>query len=1066
MRRGARIAAALLRGAAAGLALTAGANGVIGLGTAPALAAVKAAPAETGAKNVVPVRVGRHEGFNRVVFDWPLAIDYGVLRKGRTITIRFRRAARIDMTRLSRSASPLIVGAEVDEGPNWTLVKFKVAEGVRIRHFRFGSGVVLDLLEPRRTAADASGKKPEAAQPTGENAAKKPPQNAKLTPKPQRSRALVGNAGTPAGNKRVTAARKNSRVLSAPRKRARSAVSEPRRLSTNGKHRTQGPVSKIPVSLSLQAKAAVLRFHWEAPVGAAVFMRGGYLWVVFDREAGMAFDGWPKKDRKRSKWPKRRRAAIPLWAKRLGKAKASRMPGSSIFRMSVPTGIFPRVTKEGLTWVVTLDEQITTPVAGIPIEPYFAPAGGARLHLAVNDAGAAVAIPDPAAGDRVWVIPVTKSGKGIGVGRSFAEVELLATAQGIAGRALSDAVKFQTQRQGVEITAPGGLRLSGTNVPGALAPAARGKQTRGAIAGQSWLFEFEKLYQIDGDAFAAMKHKFLEAAYKAQPTEQGRARLRLAQLHFANSRYADVIGILRVIEADEPTFVNDPVFRALRGASYFSLADLKRARRDLFHNSLDPYNEISLWRGAVDAVDGKWVKALRHFSRSDYIIRSYPRRLRIDLGLLAAETAWQGGDVVLTKYHLATVDALKPGRSFAPRLQFLRGHLLAKTLYPEDAVEYWNRAMEGADPKIRVRAALAKTEILLKHGKIDLKKAAEELEKLRYVWRGDRLEFEVLTRLGRAYLDTGDFKNGLLTLRDAARYYPKFPETDGVVKRMRKAFVKLYVGGRADKLPPLVSLALYDEFRELTPPGKVGNDLIAKLARRLVGVDLLDRSAILLKHLVDERLTGTERLEAANQLGLVYLLDRKPDQALATLSGELPADIAPKVTLSRRLLRARALGELARYKEALTLLKSDKSRDAELLRAEIYWRLKTWGEAAKAYGSLVDIDGSKQIGFSDTRQRYVLNLVISLALSEDARGLDSVRKRFAARMAKTRYRDAFNLVSGHSGPVPSSYWLITQKVAEVDLFRTFMKSYREKLLPAPGKPKRRAANVAVAPSSG
>ena len=217
---------------------------------------------------------------------------------------------------------------------------------------------------------------------------------------------------------------------------------------------------------------------------------------------------------------------------------------------------------------------------------------------------------------------------------------------------------------------------------------------------------------------------------------------------------------------------------------------------------------------------------------------------------------------------------------------------------------------------------------------------------------------------------------------------------------------------------------------------------------------------------MDTRLTGTERLEAANQLGLVYLLDRKPDQALATLSGELPADIAPKVTLSRRLLRARALGELARYKEALTLLKSDKSRDAELLRAEIYWRLKTWGEAAKAYGSLVDIDGSKQIGFSDTRQRYVLNLVISLALSQDARGLDSVRKRFAARMAKTRYRDAFNLVSGHSGPVPSSYWLITQKVAEVDLFRTFMKSYREKLLPAPGKPKRRAANVAVAPSSG
>jgi hypothetical protein len=75
-------------------------------------------------------------------------------------------------------------------------------------------------------------------------------------------------------------------------------------------------------------------------------------------------------------------------------------------------------------------------------------------------------------------------------------------------------------------------------------------------------------------------------------------------------------------------------------------------------------------------------------------------------------------------------------------------------------------------------------------------------------------------------------------------------------------------------------------------------------------------------------------------------------------------------------------------------------------------------------------------------------------------------------MDKTRYREAFNLVSGHSGPVPSSYWLITQKVAEVDLFRTFMKSYREKLLPVPGKPKgpgktkRRAENAAPAPTNG
>ena len=206
-------------------------------------------------------------------------------------------------------------------------------------------------------------------------------------------------------------------------------------------------------------------------------------------------------------------------------------------------------------------------------------------------------------------------------GLYFAEVELLATAQGIAGRALGDSVKFRTRRQGVDVTAPGGLSLSGTNVSGPRAPTARAKQAKRRGAGQSWLFEIDKLHQANGDTFAAMKHRFLEAAYKATPAEQSRARLRLAQLHFANSRYADVIGILSVVESDEPKFVNDPVFRALRGASYFTLGAQKFARRDLFHNSLDPYNEISLWRGAVDTVDGKWVEALRYFSRSEDIVR-------------------------------------------------------------------------------------------------------------------------------------------------------------------------------------------------------------------------------------------------------------------------------------------------------------------------------------------------------------------------------------------------------------------------------------------------------------
>jgi tetratricopeptide (TPR) repeat protein len=1038
-------------------------------GQAEAAQGLKGGPETTGAS--VPVRLGTHGGFTRVVFDWQTAIDYGVEQKGGTITIRFRRAARLDLGSLTAGDSPAIVRAEVKGGGNDTVVKIETRAGTRVRHFRSGTGIVLDMLDPGQ-AADADRGTPLASQPAAKASPEiaanavtgdiKPAGSPRIPAAPKKPRSLAAKPQAAAETPRAAGSAPSGKTGPAPpeaeNQAAPKALKAPERASPPGPRplvageveNAARPADGIAVALSLQPREPMIRFHWEARVGAAVFIRGGHLWAVFDRRSGMVFEGWEKRRAKRERRAGQPQAAIPPWAAGLGEPGVSQVSGHTVFRMRLPRGIVPRVAKEDETWVVTLDQEIAPPVAGIAVTPHFSPVAGARLSLSVAEAGQASAIRDPEAGDLVWVVPVREPGKGIGLSRTFVDVELFATAQGIAGRAMRDGVVFNSLRQGVEITAPGGLSLSGTNASGPVGGASGSPSGRNAAERRSWLFEIAKMHQPDAAAFARANHRLLEAAYKAAPANQSRARLRLAQLYFAHSRFSDAAGILQVIEADEPEFVDDPVFRALRGASYFFRGDLKRAHRDLFHANLDPYSEISLWRGAVEAADHNWAAASRLFARTETIIGVYPRHLRIRFGLLAAETALHVGDIALAKYHLETVRALKPGRSFRPRIDFLQGQLYALTLDPEGAVESWTRAAAGPDPKYRVQALLARTQMLLKLQKIGLQDASKELEKLRYMWRGDELEFRVLKQLGEAYLRAGDFKRGLPALRDAVRYYPKHPEADGVIDHMRAAFVKLYVGGKADELRPLVSLALYDEFRELTPPGKVGSDLIAKLARRLVGVDLLDRSARLLKHLVDERLTGTERLEAANQLGLVYLLDRKPDMALATLGGDLPADLAPKIAVTRRHLRARALAELVRFKEALALLSGDKTRNAELLRAEINWRLKDWAAAANAYQALVGLTPAKDAAVSDTRHRYVLSLAISLALSGDVQRLDAVRGTHAEEMAKSRYREAFNLVSGHSGPVPSDYKVITRKVAEVDLFQTFMKTYREKLLRAPG----------------
>ena len=89
-------------------------------------------------------------------------------------------------------------------------------------------------------------------------------------------------------------------------------------------------------------------------------------------------------------------------------------------------------------------------------------------------------------------------------------------------------------------------------------------------------------------------------------------------------------------------------------------------------------------------------------------------------------------------------------------------------------------------------------------------------------------------------------------------------------------------------MPPIEALGLFYDFRELTPIGRRGDEMIRRLADRLVSVDLLDQAAELLQHQVDHRLQGGARAQVATRLAVVYLMNRKPDRALATLQRPVP----------------------------------------------------------------------------------------------------------------------------------------------------------------------------------
>lgn len=125
------------------------------------------------------VRVGRHPGFARLVFDWLDPVDYSVARSGQNVSMRFEQSAVIDTAALEAAfpGTGITAVSSRRDGRN-LMFNLTVPATSFIRHFRDGAKIVLDvqqeggdfggMVTTAAPASDASGPMVQAISPTGE----------------------------------------------------------------------------------------------------------------------------------------------------------------------------------------------------------------------------------------------------------------------------------------------------------------------------------------------------------------------------------------------------------------------------------------------------------------------------------------------------------------------------------------------------------------------------------------------------------------------------------------------------------------------------------------------------------------------------------------------------------------------------------------------------------------------------------------------------------------------------------------------------------------------------------
>jgi hypothetical protein len=337
---------------------------------------------------------------------------------------------------------------------------------------------------------------------------------------------------------------------------------------------------------------------------------------------------------------------------------------------------------------------------------------------------------------------------------------------------------------------------------------------------------------------------------------------------------------------------------------------------------------------------------------------------------------------------------------------------------------------------------MALADLSVKLGKVDEKTAIESLERLRYDWRGDTLELEALAELGRHYLADHHYREGLSIMHAAVSYFPKEEGTRALSDDMGNAFRGLFLEGGADAMSPIEALALFYDFRELTPLGSDGDDMVRRLAERLVLVDLLPQAEDLLQHQVDQRLQGAARAQVASRLATIYLMDHKPEEALRNIRATRQAQLPEWLDSERRLLEARSLMDLKQYDFALEVLLNDTTPAAERIRSDVYWGAGNWGAAAEHIEQVLADRWRNTTPLDRDERLNVMRASICYLFSKDDFGLSSLRERYLDKMKGTPDAAAFELVTAKPDSSSADVGELAKRIASADTLDAFMKAFK------------------------
>ncbi|MEQ1782864.1 MAG: hypothetical protein ABMA14_15980 [Hyphomonadaceae bacterium] len=933
------------------------------------------------------VRGSQSGDSSRIAFYWDKKTSYKVVSQtDGVMKIQFPKRAKPDLAYLHITPPANLADFQGENSDKGYVVTITSKDQLPIKAMLEGDTLVVDISKPLPAEAPA------------EKGADKP----KVTPAPAPKPAKPGDAKP-----------EDSAIMLTPPPAAADAIGGAERVTSMVKSWTDpAPRNGVVIVKAAPLPNGVeMSFPFAAPAPAAVFARGTVAWAVFAANADLKLDP----------------ASLPTGYR----ARTFRVRNATILRLETPKGLSVSAKMDESTWALKIAPTADKPERFVKADRKAGEDGRARIEAMLIGASGIVWFEDPVIGDQLAAAVSYGPSTASATPRDFVEASLLVTAHGLAIVPKSDDVRITLEGERVVVS----MASSAQTAP----EAPLGDLTVAKNATNPAFIDFAAWGAARGDQYVKQLDALEGQAADIEPSTPagGDAALNLARFHIGHGQAQEALGVLRAAVAARPELEQDPSFVGMRGAASYMSGRLKDAENDLSRGALRADPSASLWRAMVAAGNGEWERAIEFFRAAERQIYLYPSVHGAEFSVVWAEAALRANDFD-TARRQANLAVTNGEREVKERGQLVLANLSVTIDGPAAAWPELDRLSKVALEPIAVRAELRRLELAVPAGKMSANEAAEQLEALRFRWRGDEVEMATVGILSDQYMRVGRFRDALLLAQSTAMRDANAPGARELRLKLADYFRRLFLTGEADRLDPIQAVALFYEFDDtLMPIGPDGDQMVRKLAQRLVAFDLLEPASALLQYQVDNRLRGVGKASVAVDLASIYLWDKRPDKALAALNTTRIPTLPKPLALERRLLEAAAYRDLGQFDHVIELVEPLEGVEPKSLMADAYWRDRKWTEAGRALVAM--LQGTAQVGAKDAD--LVFKAAIAARMAKDPGMIAQVRS-YAKAMDGNANKASFDLITAQTDVTGASISDAVRRLADaprVDAFATAMK---------------------------